>query len=159
MAQTQLHAGDISVETKTQATLHFLGAAGTMSGSCYLVEAVGRAQGVMLQLARLRQRGEVPDISVYLNSPIIIISASGMLTGGRVLHHLVAFGQDARNAILLSGYQTGGTRGATRKPRIAYATHGDPDASDALRGRIKHELGWNARVPEHLERVALEESQ
>lgn len=209
--------------------------------------AVGRAQGVMLHLARLQQRGEIPRIPVYLNSPMaidateiyhryheehhvtdaeckamyelatmvrtvdeskalnmrkgpmIIISASGMLTGGRVLHHLVAFGSDPRNAILLSGYQAGGTRGAVlaggadrlrifgqdvpikaevvalgsfsghadadeilawmggaaRKPLITYVTHGDLDASDALRARIGRELGWQARVPEHLERVDL----
>ena len=43
---------------------------------------------------------------------MIIISASGMLTGGRVLHHVAAFGPDPRNAIVLTGYQSGGTRGA-----------------------------------------------
>jgi metallo-beta-lactamase family protein len=43
--------------------------------------------------------------------PMIIIAASGMMTGGRVLHHVVAFGEDPNNAILLSGYQAGGTRG------------------------------------------------
>jgi metallo-beta-lactamase family protein len=35
-----------------------------------------------------------------------------MATGGRVLHHLLAFAPDPRNAILLCGYQAGGTRGA-----------------------------------------------
>jgi metallo-beta-lactamase family protein len=211
--------------------------------------AVGRAQGLMLHIARLRQRGEIPPIPVYLNSPMainateiyhryhgehhvtdaecqamyelatmvrtvdeskalnmrkgpmIIIAASGMLTGGRVLHHLIAFGQDSRNAILLSGYQAGGTRGAvlasgadhlrifgqevpiraevvpmqsfsghadadeilawmggaTPKPRRVYVTHGEPDAADVLRARITHELGWEARVPEHLERVSLDD--
>lgn len=210
--------------------------------------AIGRAQGVMLHIARLRQRGEIPAIPVFLNSPMainatdiyhryheehhvsdaeclamyelatmvrtvdeskalnerhgpmIIISASGMLTGGRVLHHLLAFGSDSRNAILLSGYQAGGTRGAllaggaeqlrifgrevpiraevvamqgfsghadadevlawmggaSRKPGITYVTHGELDAADTLRGRIEHELGWTARVPEHLEQVTLE---
>lgn len=43
--------------------------------------------------------------------PKIIISASGMATGGRVLHHLKAFAGDSRNTILLSGYQAAGTRG------------------------------------------------
>lgn len=210
--------------------------------------AIGRAQGVMLQIARLRQRGEIPAVPVFLNSPMainatdiyhryheehhvthdecrdmyelatmvrtvdeskalnerhgpmIIISASGMLTGGRVLHHLLAFGSDSRNAILLSGYQAGGTRGAllaggaehlrifgrevpiraeviamqsfsghadadevlawmggaSGRPGITYVTHGEIDAADTLRGRIEHELGWPARVPEHLERVTLE---
>ena len=42
----------------------------------------------------------------------VIVSASGMLTGGRVLHHLLAFAGDVRNAIVLCGYQAGGTRGA-----------------------------------------------
>jgi metallo-beta-lactamase family protein len=46
------------------------------------------------------------------NGPMIIISASGMLAGGRVLHHLVSFGPDPKNAIVLSGFQAGGTRGA-----------------------------------------------
>jgi metallo-beta-lactamase family protein len=45
--------------------------------------------------------------------PLIIVSASGMLTGGRVLHHLLAFGGDPRNAIVQCGYQAGGTRGAS----------------------------------------------
>ncbi len=44
--------------------------------------------------------------------PMIILSASGMLAGGRVLHHLEAFGPDPNNIILLVGYQAGGTRGA-----------------------------------------------
>ena len=34
-----------------------------------------------------------------------------MATGGRVLHHLYAFAPDARNTILLTGFQAGGTRG------------------------------------------------
>lgn len=47
-----------------------------------------------------------------LTGPMIIISASGMATGGRVLHHLKAFAPDARNLILFTGYQAAGTRGA-----------------------------------------------
>ncbi|WP_133477674.1 MBL fold metallo-hydrolase RNA specificity domain-containing protein [Cognatilysobacter segetis] len=209
--------------------------------------AVGRAQELLLHLARLRQRGEIPALPVYLNSPMaasatalyeahvgehrlskaechdafdavtvvssaedskalnrrrgpmIIISASGMLTGGRVLHHVEAFGPDRRNAIVLSGYQAGGTRGAALRdgrrslrmfgrdvlieaevvqlegfsahadadeilgwlkalptpPQTLYVTHGEPAAADTLRARIRHELGWNARVPDHEEEVAL----
>ena len=45
--------------------------------------------------------------------PMVIIAASGMATGGRVLHHLKAFAPDPRNTILFSGYQAGGTRGAS----------------------------------------------
>ena len=44
--------------------------------------------------------------------PMVIISASGMATGGRVLHHLKQFAPDARNTILFAGYQASGTRGA-----------------------------------------------
>jgi metallo-beta-lactamase family protein len=44
--------------------------------------------------------------------PKVIISASGMATGGRVLHHIKAFAGDPRNKILFAGYQAGGTRGA-----------------------------------------------
>ena len=47
-------------------------------------------------------------------------------------------------------------KGASRPPRQTYITHGEPDAADALRLRIEDALQWPARVPEHLERVALE---
>ena len=44
--------------------------------------------------------------------PMVILSAAGMATGGRVVHHLKAFAPDPANAIVLSGFQAGGTRGA-----------------------------------------------
>ena len=43
--------------------------------------------------------------------PMIIISASGMATGGRVVHHIRNFASDHKNTILFSGFQAGGTRG------------------------------------------------
>lgn len=49
------------------------------------------------------------DIHKY---PKIIISASGMAEGGRILHHLQAYASDHRNTILFTGFQAGGTRGA-----------------------------------------------
>ena len=54
------------------------------------------------------------DESKRLNDedgPRIIISASGMLTGGRIIHHLVHRIQDPRNTIALIGYQAEATRG------------------------------------------------
>lgn len=122
--------------------------------------AVGRTETVLLHLSRLRERGEIPDVPIFVNSPMavsvadvyrehvdehriapeeverlysvatpvrsvdeskllnlrggpmIIVSASGMLTGGRILHHLRAYGPDRRNTIVLTGFQAGGTRGA-----------------------------------------------
>jgi metallo-beta-lactamase family protein len=44
--------------------------------------------------------------------PMIILSASGMATGGRVVHHLKAFAPDPKNTILFVGFQAAGTRGA-----------------------------------------------
>lgn len=121
--------------------------------------AVGRAQSILFHLARLKAERAIPDIPVYLNSPMaadvtallqhhraehrlsdadadalhrvaqivnsveesralnarpgpmIVISASGMATGGRVLHHLKAWASDARNTIVFVGFQAGGTRG------------------------------------------------
>ena len=122
--------------------------------------AVGRAQLLMYYLYRLKRSGAIPDLPVYLNSPMatdatalyhrfreqhrlspedcegmcrvahivrsveeskrlnslrdpaVIIAASGMATGGRVLHHLKAFAPGTRNTLLFSGFQAGGTRGS-----------------------------------------------
>lgn len=57
-----------------------------------------------------------PEDSRRLNHPdhpSIIISSSGMATGGRVLHHLEAMLPDARNTVVFTGYQGVGTRGRT----------------------------------------------
>jgi metallo-beta-lactamase family protein len=122
--------------------------------------AVGRTETVLYHLSRLRAEGRIPQVPVFLNSPMainaaaiyqrypqehrltadelrrmyrlatlvrdaedsralntrggpmIILSASGMLTGGRILHHVTAYGPDPRNTIVLTGYQAVGTRGA-----------------------------------------------
>lgn len=124
--------------------------------------AVGRAQSLMYYIHELKSTGRIPDIPVYLDSPMaisatklmqqhyaehrlskeqcaavcssvfytktveqskeiynknngmpaIIISASGMATGGRILHHLKHFISDPRNTVVLAGFQAAGTRGA-----------------------------------------------
>ncbi len=50
-----------------------------------------------------------------LRFPCVIISGSGMATGGRVLHHLKNRLPDPRNAVLFIGFQTAGTRGQLLK--------------------------------------------
>lgn len=122
--------------------------------------AVGRAQTILYYLYHLKQKKMIPDVPVYLDSPMaidateilfensgehqlthdeckaicrsanyvrtpeesmaidrndtpkVIISASGMMTGGRVLHHLKVYGPNPLNTILMTGYQASGTRGA-----------------------------------------------
>lgn len=123
--------------------------------------AVGRSQSILLHISRLKAAGTIPDVPVFLNSPMaidatriyhehaaehrlsraeceamcnaatyvhtaeeskalnrrtgpmILIAGSGMMTGGRILHHLTSFAPDPRNALLLVGYQAAGTRGQT----------------------------------------------
>lgn len=71
----------------------------------------------------IKQRKDVCNVAQYVRSveesialgqkkmPMIIISASGMATGGRILHHIRNFAPHYRNTILFSGFQAGGTRG------------------------------------------------
>lgn len=49
----------------------------------------------------------------HFRGPLVILAGSGMATGGRVLHHLKAYAPEPRNAIVLTGHQPGGTRGAS----------------------------------------------
>lgn len=67
---------------------------------------------------------ELNEVATYVNTPDdskaidrsaeqkIIISASGMGTGGRVLFHLATYAPDKKNTILFTGYQAIGTRGS-----------------------------------------------
>src|SRR5215470_4457232 len=80
-----------------------------------------------LDFSRLESTGDHDPLSVHqfhltrsaeeskainnIKTPCIIISASGMVTGGRVLHHLALRLPDSRNAVILAGFQAEGTRG------------------------------------------------
>ena len=66
-------------------------------------------------IARLAGVAATPAQSRKLDEsqwPKVILSGSGMATGGRVLHHLKRYGPDHRALILFAGFQAGGTRGA-----------------------------------------------
>jgi metallo-beta-lactamase family protein len=134
-----------------------------------------------------------------VKTPAIIISASGMATGGRVLHHLARLAPDPKNAILLAGFQAAGTRGRALEdgaktvrihgedvpvaaevinlrqfsahagksellrwlsgmpaaPRQTYLTHGEPEASAALKVAIEASLKWRVALPQYLQTVDL----
>lgn len=61
-------------------------------------------------LVEVRDVAESRDLAASTD-PAIIVSASGMATGGRVLHHLAARLPNERNSVILVGYQAAGTRG------------------------------------------------
>jgi metallo-beta-lactamase family protein len=62
--------------------------------------------------ARIVNSVEESQLLNRSHGPMIILAASGMATGGRVVHHLRAFAPDPRNTIVFAGFQAGGTRGA-----------------------------------------------
>lgn len=66
---------------------------------------------LMYKVAKFVNTPEESKALDHQNTPKVIISASGMATGGRVLHHLKAYITDARNTILFTGFQAAGTRG------------------------------------------------
>ena len=95
--------------------------------------------------------------------PAIVISSSGMATGGRVLHHLAAALPDPRNTVLFVGYQAEGTRGrqlvdGAKDVRIhghsiavnATVTRIDSMSAHADRGEILRWLGTLGSAPRRL---------
>jgi metallo-beta-lactamase family protein len=70
------------------------------------VFAVGRAQALLHAIAQLKALASH-------HGPMVILAASGMATGGRVLHHLELHAGKHNNMIILTGYQAPGTRGDT----------------------------------------------
>jgi metallo-beta-lactamase family protein len=76
--------------------------------------ALTRAEcATMSNVARYAQTADDSKAIDRASGPMIVISASGMCTGGRVLHHLQRFLPDERSTILFVGYQAAGTRGRT----------------------------------------------
>ncbi len=72
--------------------------------------------GALAALAHVARMVETTEQSKALarhHGPMVILAASGMATGGRVLHHLALNLPNHRNMVILTGYQAGGTRGAT----------------------------------------------
>lgn len=201
--------------------------------------AVERAQTLMYLLWKLRKKGAIPNLPVYMDSPMgstvldifekypdwhklpmeecremvkdikqirtiqetyklaaseqpkIIIAASGMASGGRVLTYFVQYLGKPSTTILLVGFQAEGTRGRAllegaeevklfgkyfpvkakienveglsahtdqlgligwmsglkQRPEHIFIVHGEPQAADALRVKIKDTYGWNCEIP------------
>ncbi len=99
------------------------------------------------------------------NGPMVLVAGAGMLTGGRILHHIKAFGGDDRNTLLLTGHQAEGTRGADLlrgAPTVKIHGHMVPIRAEVrtLDGMSGHgdrdELtAWLSGIPRPPERVYL----
>jgi metallo-beta-lactamase family protein len=89
-----------------------------------------------------------------INGPVIIVSASGMATGGRILHHLQRRLPDARTTVLFVGFQASGTRGrALQDGAKALKMFGD-EVPVRARVEILHGLSAHADQPETLRWLA-----
>ena len=73
----------------------------------------GQRQVEVFATERMTVTETVEQSKAVMNSPgpAIVIAASGMATGGRVLHHLMSALPDSRNTVLFVGFQSAGTRG------------------------------------------------
>ena len=79
-----------------------------------------------------------------VSGPMIILSASGMATGGRILHHLAHRLEDRRTTVLLVGFQAAGTRGrALRDGASTLRIHG---ADVPVRARVETLDGLSAHA-------------
>lgn len=66
----------------------------------------------MMQVVKYTHSVDESKALADISYPHIIIAGSGMITGGRILHHMKRLMPHHRNTLLLTGYQAGGTRGA-----------------------------------------------
>lgn len=154
-----------------------------------------------LGLRGVRFAPTVEDSKALNNTPYpaIIISASGMAEGGRILHHLEFKLPDHRTTVLFVGFQAAGTRGralqegarsikihgksvpvrarvetldglsahadrgeildwlgsAKSSPSAIHLVHGEPQATEALAGRIRERNRFDVRVPDYLDTIRL----
>lgn len=67
----------------------------------------------MVHAAKMVSTVEESQALAKRHGPMVILAASGMATGGRVLHHLSLYAGGHRNMVILTGYQSPGTRGAS----------------------------------------------
>lgn len=154
--------------------------------------AVGRAQALLLGLLRLKRAQRIPDVPVFVDSPMaskatqihlqhhallrideaecramidgarfvatpeeskalsamrypaVIIAASGMATGGRVLHHLKALAPHPQHHVVFPGFQVPGTRGAklvAGEPTVRLFGEDVP-----VRARVSHLEGYSGHA-------------
>jgi len=75
------------------------------------LESTGTRDPLDVNVFHLTRSADDSKAINNVKTPCIIVSASGMVTGGRVLHHLAQRLPDAKNAVLLAGFQAEGTRG------------------------------------------------
>jgi metallo-beta-lactamase family protein len=75
------------------------------------LDANGKGDPLSVREFHLTRTVEESKAINNVHTPCIIVSASGMVAGGRVLHHLAHRLPDGRNAVILAGFQAQGTRG------------------------------------------------
>jgi metallo-beta-lactamase family protein len=75
------------------------------------IDADGHGDPLNVRQFHLTRSVEESKAINNVKTPCIIVSASGMVAGGRVLHHLAQRLPDPRNAVILAGFQAQGTRG------------------------------------------------
>ncbi len=194
------HTDDVEGKVLADAVRRTIGRGGSVLIPAF---ALDRTELVLLRLGRLIKEGRVPDVPVYVDSPMalaalevyrsapeaahiphsfgvphlrtvesateserlnrptrpcIVVSASGMASGGRVVHHLAAQLPNPRNTVVLTGYQAEGTRGrALLQGARQLKMHGRyvpvraevvQDSSFSVHADAEELVAWLAELPE-----------